>query len=64
MWVHIYVPPTQYLVFGVDHVHVSGGSIHTGSFFSVPYLLNQWMDFDQTCIDTLLGRGNMMIRYW
>ena len=22
----------------------------------VTYLLNQWMDFDQTCIDTLMGR--------
>ena len=23
-------------------------------FISVSYLLDQWMDFDQTCIDTLL----------
>ena len=28
---------------------------------SVRYLLNKWMDFDQTCIDTLLGRGNELI---
>ena len=27
------------------------------SFFSVPYLLNQRMNFAQTCIDTLLGGG-------
>ena len=25
------------------------------SFVTVRYLLNQWMDFDQTCIDTLLS---------
>ena len=24
---------------------------------SLRYLLNSWMDFDQTCIDTLLGGG-------
>ena len=28
---------------------------------SVQYLLNKWMDFDKTCIDTLLGRGNELI---
>ena len=28
---------------------------------SVRYLLNKWMDFDQTCIDTLLVRGNELI---
>ena len=33
-------------------------------FISVHYLLNQWMDFDQTCIDTLLGGGEEMIRLW
>ena len=27
------------------------------AFFSVHYLLNQLMDFDQTCIDTLFGEG-------
>ena len=34
------------------------------SVFSVCYLLNQPMDFDQTCIDTLLGVGNELIRFW
>ena len=33
-------------------------------FISVHYLLNQWMDFEQTCIDTLLGGGEEMIRLW
>ena len=33
-------------------------------FFSVHYLLNQLMDFDQICIDTLLGEGNQLIRFW
>ena len=27
----------------------------------VLYLLNQWMHFDQACIDTFLGRGKALI---
>ena len=34
------------------------------AFISVHYLLNQLMDFDQTCIDTLLGGGEELIRFW
>ena len=30
----------------------------------VLYLLNQWMYFDQACIDTLLGRGKEFISFW
>ena len=33
------------------------------AFISVHYLLNQLMDFDQTCIDTLLGGGEELIRF-
>ena len=32
------------------------------SFVSVHYLLNQLMDFDQTCIVTLMGGGEELIR--
>ena len=28
------------------------------------YLLNQWLDFDQACIDTWLGGGKELIRFW
>ena len=28
------------------------------------FLLNQWMDFDQICIDTLLGGRKEVIRFW
>ena len=34
------------------------------SFFPTRYLLNQWMDFNQTCIDTWLGWGKELIRFW
>ena len=34
------------------------------SFFPTRYLLNQWMDFIQTCIDTWLGGGKELIRFW
>ena len=34
------------------------------SFVSERYLLNRWMDFDQTCTDTLLGGRNKLIRFW
>ena len=30
---------------------------------SVRYLLNQWMDFDQTCTDTILGGGEELTRF-
>ena len=30
---------------------------------SVHYLLNQLIDFDQTCIDTLLGEGEELIDF-
>ena len=28
------------------------------------YLFNQWLEFDQTSIDTSLGRGTEVIRFW
>ena len=31
---------------------------------SALYLLNQLVDFDHTCIDTLLGRKKEVIRFW
>ena len=31
---------------------------------SALYLLNQWVDFDQTCTDTLLGGRKEVIRFW
>ena len=34
------------------------------SFVCVHYLLNQLMDFDQFCIDTLLGEVKDLIRFW
>ena len=34
------------------------------NFVSGCYLLNQWTDFDQTCIDTMLGGCKGLIRYW
>ena len=34
-----------------------------GSFISVHYLLNQWMDFDQTCTDTLFEGQKELIRF-
>ena len=49
-------PQTGYIVFGADPVGVR--------FISVHYLLNQLMDFGQTCIDTLLGEGGELIRFW
>ena len=31
---------------------------------SALYLLNQWVDFDQTCINTLFGWGKDVIIFW
>ena len=54
-----------YIVLGADPVGVGvsvGVSVHF--FVSVNYLLNQSMDFDETCIYTLLGKGKELIRFW
>ena len=37
---------------------------NVGNFVSGRYLLNQWIDFDQTCIDTMLGGCKELIRFW
>ena len=34
------------------------------AFISMHCLLNQLMDFNQTCIDTLFGGGKEFIRIW
>ena len=47
----------RHIVFGADPV-----GVHL--FISLHYLLNQSMDFDQTCTDTLLGGGEELIRFW
>ena len=46
------------VVFGKDPV---GVGVNVRFFVSVHYLLNQLMDFDQTCIETLLGGGEELI---
>ena len=47
----------RHIVFGADPVGVGLASF-------TRYLLNRWMDFDQTCTDTLLGGRNKLIRFW
>ena len=66
----------EHIVFGVDPVGICGRvrvgvGIREASFplnvqnrVSVHYLLNQLMDFNQTCTDTLLGREKEVIRIW
>ena len=49
---------------GGRHCFGYGSRWHQRSFFSVSYFLNQWMDFDQSCIDILMGEGNKLIRFW
>ena len=29
-----------------------------------PYLLNQWVEFNQTCMDTSLGQAKELIKFW
>ena len=47
------------------YVHQANGaaSVEDRSFVSVRYFLNQWMNFDPTCIDTLLGKRKESIRF-
>ena len=50
---------------GSKYVHQgnASASIEVRSFVSVRYFLNQWMNFDPTCIDTLLGKRKESIRF-
>ena len=60
----------NHIAFGVDPMHqysfLSALWILCISTVSClhSYLLNQWIDFDQTGIDTLLGLGEEAIRFW
>ena len=58
-----YVPPTEG---GGAYCFWCGSRLRRRQrcFVSVRYLLNRWMDFDQTCTDTLLGGPNELIRFW
>ena len=57
-----------HIVFGVDPVGVVGGVGVVGvggvAFLSARYLLNHWMDLDQTGTETSLGQPNRVIRFW
>ena len=50
-------PKVADIIFGADPV---GVRVRVASF---QHLLNPWMDFDQTCIDTWLGLGKELIRF-
>ena len=48
----------EHSAFGADPVGVCMSScLHS-------FLLNQCVEFDQTGVDTLLGRGKEVIRFW
>ena len=49
------------IVVGADPVGVGVG---VRFFLAVHYLLNQSIDIDQKCIDTLLGKGAELITFW
>ena len=42
---------------------VTPAVLHVQNRFSVHYLLNQRMDFNQTCLDILFGVGEELIRF-
>ena len=58
-----YVPLTEgergHIAFSADPVGVGVRLAHC-----LHSLLNQWVDFDQTCTDTLLGGRKEVIRFW
>ena len=48
----------------ITHAAVAAYTLKCSKYGLVLYLLNQWMCFDQACIDTLLGGGKYLIRFW
>ena len=64
--IKILCPPTWgrgHYVFGADPVSVSVWLCRC-NLLSALYLLNEWMDFDQTYTDILLDWGKMLIRFY
>ena len=59
---NIIMSPTEWegghIAFGADPVGVGV------AFCLHSCLLNQYVDFDQTCTDTSLGGGKEVIRFW
>ena len=55
-------PPNRRL--GGTYCFWCRSSRHLRCFLSAFYLLNQWVDFEQTCRDTLFGEGIEVIRFW
>ena len=55
-------PPTKgeggHIVFNADP------ECWRDSFLHAQYLLNQWMELHQTCMDTSLGQVLELIRFW
>ena len=50
-----------------DHYSINTQKASLGNAikgFCANYLINQWMEFDQTSIDTLSGWGKEVIRFW
>ena len=57
IWVRVFIyVPQGNILFLVQIPSVS-------AFFHVHYLLNQLIDFDQTCKDTVLGGGEKLIKF-
>ena len=60
---HNYVPPTKgeggHISFSVD----PGRRRRRDSLY-LPYFLNQWVEFYQTCMDTSLGQAKKLIKFW
>ena len=59
----IYVPTTEWVG---TYCFWCGSRLrrHPRCSLSALYLLNQWVDFDQTCTDPLLGGRKEGIRFW
>ena len=62
--VRSYVPPTGRV--GDIWVLMRNPSVlaSVSTFISMHYLLNQLMDFHQSCIDTLVGEGEELNIFW
>ena len=51
-------------VINIFLVRIQSVSVFLSAFISVHYLPNQLIEFDQTCMDTLLREGEELNRFW
>ena len=66
---NVLCPPTEggeenNVLMRIVSAFACGLHLHLCSFLSVLYLVNRWLDSNQTCMDILVGRRKQVFMFW